>query len=151
MKKSRAEYKRQLRARKRALLPPQTCYRCRKPMNKRLGAKFCSDFCRQPLSAVAADKRARRYFRQHRGSSWTEVLPNTWGELLAAIGITAREAALLPETFGANYWGARIVQAWPKAFPSGQVSPAIASMWNIPGRAFKGSINLVRKLIGENS
>jgi hypothetical protein len=142
--KSRAEYKRQLRAKKRALLPPQTCYRCGQPMNKRHGAKFCSDACRQPLSPEMADKWVKRYFRNHPRPT-LENLPATLGELLRAIGLTAADARALSAKFGRYYFRARIKHAWPALFPPGQEKPAVTSTWNNIGRAFERSQSLYLK------
>ena len=158
MKKSRAEYKRQLRARKRALLPPQTCQRCGKPMHKRLGAKFCSDSCRQPRRAPVdgltplgrpirkakrADKLVRNYFRRH------PELPDTLSKLLHAIGLTPADAALLRKVYDPYYFLKRYAQAWPKPFPSGQASPAAISMWNNLSKVLGDSLNLAN-VVGGN-
>jgi len=90
-----AERRRQLRAPKR---PPQICYRCGKQMMKRLGAKYCSDACRQPLSPKAADHLVRRYFKRRLPP------PETLGAVLRAIGLIPADARLLSQTFGPHYW-----------------------------------------------
>jgi hypothetical protein len=78
----------------------------------------------------------RNYFRRH------PELPDTLGKLLHTIGLTPADAALLRKVYGPHYWPWRYCQAWPKAFPSGQASPATISMWNNLSRALGDSLNL---------
>jgi len=114
-----------------------TCRRCGAAFTAvRQTALYCSSTCRQPLSPLAADRLVRHYFK-HR-----DPLPRTLGELLRAAGLTSADATLLCKTYGAYYFVTRYAQAWPKALPLGQQSPAAASMWNNLGRAFRRSLNL---------
>jgi len=70
-------------------------------MDKRVGAKFCSSACKEPLSPEAADKRVRRYFKR------LPPLPENLGKLLRAIGLTPADARRLGQAFGPHYWGSR--------------------------------------------
>jgi hypothetical protein len=85
----------------------------------------------------------RNYFRRH------PELPDTLSALLRAIGLTPADAALLRKVYGRYYFLWRYAQAWPKAFPSGQASPAMISTWNNLGKALKVSLNLAR-VVGGN-
>jgi hypothetical protein len=85
----------------------------------------------------------RNYFRRH------PELPDTLSKLLHTIGLTPADAALLRKVYGPHYWGARMAQAWPKAFPSGQALPATISMWNNLSKALGGSLNLAT-VVGGN-
>src|SRR6516165_7271736 len=91
---------------------------------------------RPSRKARRADKLVRNYLGRRL------PLPGTLTELLRAIGLTPADARLLRQAYGPHYWGARMAQAWPKAFPSGQALPATISMWNNLSKALGGSLNL---------
>jgi hypothetical protein len=128
-----------------------TCSRCGGAFTAvRKTALYCSPTCRQPSYPVGvrtpagkpirkarrADKLVRNYLRRHL------PLPDTLAELLRAIGLTPADARLLRQAYGPHYWGARMAQAWPKAFPSGQARPAVISTWNNLSNVLGRSLNL---------
>jgi hypothetical protein len=83
----------------------------------------------------------KQYFK--RCPSLSE-LPPTLAELLRVIGITRADARMLTKD-RPYYFGARLAQAWPKAFPSGQERPADVSHWNNQSKVFTKSLYLLKK------
>jgi len=151
-----AEQRRQRRAQNRH--KTLTCSRCGGAFTAvRKTALYCSPTCRQPSYPVGGRTPAGRPIRKARRADKLVrnylgrrlPLPGTLTELLRAIGLTPADARLLRQAYGPHYWGARMAQAWPKAFPSGQARPAMFSTWNNLSNALKYSLNITAGKGGE--